>query len=119
MPLVNVTVNERSYAVACGEGEEEHLLGLAAHVDAKVHELLKTAGQPGELRTLLMAALLIADDYLEARALLEKRAQEIGQIATARDAAIAQIDSTEEQAAAALAAASARIEDVAAGLTGA
>jgi cell division protein ZapA len=119
MPLVNVTVNERSYAIACGEGEERHLLDLAAHVDGKVRQLLKTAGQAGELRLLLMAALLIADDYLETQAQLEKRVQEIEETIIARDAAIARIGDMEQEATAVLAAATARIEDVAARLAGA
>ena len=116
MPLVNVTVNERTYAIACGEGEEQHLVQLAAHVDTKVRELLKTTGQPGELRLLLMAALLLADDCLESQALLETRAREMTEMTAARDAAMARIGDTEQQAAAMLAAATARIEDIAAGL---
>ena len=44
MPLVNVMVNQRSYTVACDEGEQEHLQELAAHVDAKVRGLLKSVG---------------------------------------------------------------------------
>lgn len=119
MPLVNVTINDRSYAIACAEGEEQHLLGLAAHVDSKVRELLTTAGQPGELRLLLMAALLIADEYFESRALLERRAQEIREMATARDAAIARTAHAEQEAAAVLGAATARIEEIAVSLAGA
>ena len=34
MPQVNVTVNGRDYAIACDEGEQDHLKELASHVDA-------------------------------------------------------------------------------------
>ena len=61
MPHVMVTVNNRSYTVACGEGEEQHLLDLAAFVDKQVEGLVKEVGQVGENRLLLMAALLISD----------------------------------------------------------
>ncbi|MGH6878763.1 MAG: cell division protein ZapA [Rhizomicrobium sp.] len=119
MPLVNVTVNERSYAITCGEGEEEHLRSLAAHVDTKVRGLLPSAGRAGEPRLLLMAALVIADDYFESLAQLEKRGQEIETLSGARDAADARIADTEQKAAVALDAAAARIEEVAGRLVGA
>ena len=77
MPLVNVMVNGRAYTIACDEGEEEHLRALAGHVDGKVRELLETVGQVGDARLLLMAALLIADEYFEANARLEARARQI------------------------------------------
>jgi cell division protein ZapA len=62
MPLVNVTVNNRIYTVACDEGEEERLHELAAIVDAKVQEAAQSVGQVGDMRLILMAALLMADD---------------------------------------------------------
>ena len=65
MPLVNVMVNGRAYTIACDEGEEEHLKGLAAQVDAKAREVLGSVGQVGDTRLLLMAALLIADEHLD------------------------------------------------------
>src|SRR5260221_10011120 len=65
MPLANVMVNSRAYTIACDDGEEEHLKGLAAHVDAKAREVLGSVGQVGDARMLLMAALLIADERHE------------------------------------------------------
>ncbi|HJS45682.1 MAG TPA: cell division protein ZapA [Rhizomicrobium sp.] len=65
MPLVNVMVNSRAYTIACDDGEEAHLKELAAHVDAKAREVLGSVGQVGDARMLLMAALLIADEYHE------------------------------------------------------
>lgn len=66
MPQVVVTINTRSYAVACGDGEEEHLLRLAAKVDERVTSLAREVGQVGDARLLLMAALLMADDLEQA-----------------------------------------------------
>jgi cell division protein ZapA len=65
MPLVNVMVNGRAYTIACDEGEEGHLKELASHVDAKAREVLASVGQVGDVRMLLMAALLIADEHHE------------------------------------------------------
>jgi cell division protein ZapA len=63
MPLVNVMVNNRAYAIACDDGEEDHLRQLAATVDAKTREVLSSVGQVGDVRLFLMAALLIADEH--------------------------------------------------------
>jgi len=71
MPQVVVTINTRSYAVACGDGEEEHLMRLAAVVDERVTSLAREVGQVGDARLLLMASLLMADDLEQA----ESRAQ--------------------------------------------
>src|ERR1700749_4149641 len=62
MPLVNVMVNGRAYTIACDDGEEVHLKELAAHVDAKAREVLASVGQVGEVRMLLMAAVVIGDE---------------------------------------------------------
>ncbi|HEY4116102.1 MAG TPA: cell division protein ZapA [Rhizomicrobium sp.] len=105
MPLVNVMVNGRAYTVACDDGEEEHLRKLAQHVDRKVGELLGSIGQVGDARLLLMAAILITDDYFAA---LDKlRSQE---------KALADAASAEGIAAEALEAAAKRVEDIAMGL---
>ena len=116
MPLVNVMINERAYTIACDDGEEEHLRALAAHVDSKVNELLESVGQAGEARLLLMAALLISDEYFDSVATLDKRAKEIDEIAGARDQLKSQLAEREREAVGMLDAAAARVEDIAARL---
>lgn len=82
MPQVVVTINTRSYAVACGDGEEEHLMRLASVVDERVTSLAREVGQVGDARLLLMAALLMADDLEQA----ETRAQEaVSEVDAARE----------------------------------
>ena len=83
MPLVNVMVNGRTYTIACDEGEQEHLKELAGHVDAKVRELTGTVGQVGDQKLMLMAAVLITDELLEARARLEGQAKKVGELSEA------------------------------------
>src|SRR5215469_8885045 len=100
MPLVNVTVNDRPYTIACDEGEEDHLRELVAHVDSKVKELTETVGQAGEQRLLLMAALVIADSQFESLALLEKRAQEIAALTESKEKLGRRLGELEERAAA-------------------
>ncbi len=66
MAEVSLPIGGRSYAIACRDGGEEHLRGLAARVDAKVAEARAAVGTPSEVRQLLFAALLLADEASEA-----------------------------------------------------
>jgi cell division protein ZapA len=67
MPQVQVTISGRSYRMACGEGEEAHLEGLAADYDAKITELRGSFGENGDMRLHVMAALTLADELAETR----------------------------------------------------
>ncbi|HLY07054.1 MAG TPA: cell division protein ZapA [Rhizomicrobium sp.] len=113
MPLVNVTVNDRPYTIACDEGEEEHLRELAAHVDSRVRELVDSVGQAGEQRLLLMTALVIADSQFESLALLEKRATEIAALTESKEKLERRIAELEERAVAALDTAAKRLDELA------
>ena len=116
MPLVNVMINQRAYTIACDEGEEEHLRRLAAHVDSKVRGLLDSVGQAGEQRILLMAALLIADEYMDSVALLEKRAQDRDEVAAACEELKVRLSDREREAITMFQTAAKRVEDIAARL---
>ncbi|MGN6516571.1 MAG: cell division protein ZapA [Rhizomicrobium sp.] len=116
MPLVNVMVNGRAYTIACDDGEENHLKELAAHVDAKVRELLETVGQVGDQRLLLMAAVLITDELFDARARLEGHAKKAGDLASAHEEISGRLSQSESQAIHLLECASKRAEDIAAKL---
>ncbi len=65
MAELDVTVNGRSYRVACDDGQEGHLRQLADYVDQRVMELVDAVGQVGAARLLVMASLLIADELSE------------------------------------------------------
>jgi len=105
MPLVNAMVNGRAYTIACDEGEEEHLRELAAYVDGKVRELLGSVGQVGDTRLMLMAAILITDEYMHAMDKLRTQTQSLSDAANAETIAVE-----------ALEAAARRVEDIAASL---
>ncbi len=116
MPLVNVMVNGRAYTIACDDGEEEHLKGLASHVDSKVRELLSSVGQVGDLKLLLMAALLIADEHHALSGQIEKLRAGTGKTAVSQTDLNDQLSKTEAIAADALESAAKRLEDIAARL---
>lgn len=113
MPLVNVMVNQRAYTIACDEGEEEHLRELAKYVDSKVRELLGTVGQVGDGRLLLMAALLITDDYLDASAQLERRTQELDELTASHADTKMKLDTADAGTAEIFEAAKKRLGDIA------
>ena len=68
MAEVSLTINGRSYTVACDDGQEAHLQHLAGHIDQRVGDLVESVGQLGEPRLLVMASLLIADELSDAYA---------------------------------------------------
>jgi cell division protein ZapA len=71
MGQVAVTVNGRSYAVACDDGQEARIRQLAQYLDAKVGGFTARLGQAGESRLLLLAGLVLADELAEAREALK------------------------------------------------
>lgn len=117
MPLVSITVNARAYTVACGDGEEPHLQELAAHVDGKVKTLLENMGQIGDARLILMAALLITDEYFDATNRLAQCTAKHDQFATADARESETVAHDGAEAASLLEAAAKRVEDIAARLS--
>jgi cell division protein ZapA len=68
MGQVAITLNDRTYRLVCDDGEEDRLVDLAGIVKAKIETLRAEVGHVGDERLMLMAALLIADELVEARA---------------------------------------------------
>lgn len=113
MPQVNVTIAGKAYRMACGEGEEAHLEGLAALYDAKIEEMRQAFGEIGDMRLHVMAALMVADEVSELKqrvASLEKTLAALQGDAGSADQRAGEV---EERAAEALVAAAERIESVA------
>jgi cell division protein ZapA len=65
MAEVDLKVGGRSYMIACRDGGEEHLRTLARHVDRKAEEASAAVGGMNEVRQMLFAALLLADEFAE------------------------------------------------------
>jgi len=68
MADVEVVVAGRHYKLSCRDGEEEHLVRLVGMVDAKAADLTRALGDMTEPRTLLLSALLLADELNDLRA---------------------------------------------------
>ena len=66
MSNVTITIGGRHYTVACASGEERHIETLGLAIDSKLQGQASLSGQ-SEARTLLFAALLLADELHELR----------------------------------------------------
>jgi len=67
MPQVLVNIGGRSYRLACNPGEEDHLAALAKLVDGKIGEMQGEFRDIADQRIVVMAALSLADELVEAR----------------------------------------------------
>jgi cell division protein ZapA len=66
---VNVKVNGRDYQIACGDGEEAHVLKLAEYLENRIGDI--DGGErrrEGDNLLLVMASLLVVDELADARA---------------------------------------------------
>lgn len=111
MSEISLSINGRSYLVACAEGQEEHLQKLGAYIDERMRDLSSKIGTVGDARLLVMTALLISDELFETKGRLEKDDAAIGDLA--------EMEEAEASMAGALDAFAERIEAIAARLDGA
>ena len=65
MSNVTLQIGGRSYIVACAAGEEDHVERLGQLIDSKAREIGPSSHN--EVRLLLFAALLLADELHDAR----------------------------------------------------
>ena len=66
MGQVNVTISGRQYRMACEDGQEDHLSGLAQDIDGRITRLRKAFGEIGDQRLTMMVAIMVADELHEA-----------------------------------------------------
>jgi cell division protein ZapA len=67
MAEVMLQIGGHSYQVSCRDGEEPHLQTIAKLVDTKTNEARAAVGDMGEVRQLLLASLLLADEMIDMR----------------------------------------------------
>lgn len=112
MGQVTVSINERSYSVACGDGEEGHVRELAGYIAKQVASLAQEVGQVGDARLLLMAGLIITDELSEALQKIKMLESEIESLSNARSLATERNRDSENALAEVLEGAARRIEDL-------
>ncbi|BBF94810.1 cell division protein ZapA [Blastochloris tepida] len=116
MGQVNVTINGRQYRMACEDGQENHLVGLAEDLEKRINGLRAAFGEIGDQRLTMMAAIMVADELHEAGRRIQALEAERDALTAARAQAAAQVEANERAAAAALETAAQRIERLAQGI---
>ena len=113
MAKVTLTIGGRIYDVQCGDGDERHLLHLAGLVDAKTAQARQATPGLTEVRQLLFAAILLADEAHDLR-----KERESLQVQASLD--LPPVDDSASQAALAvrIGAIARRVESLAAALAG-
>ena len=113
MGQVNVTISGRQYRMACEDGQEDHLFGLAQDIDGRIARLRKAFGEIGDQRLTMMVAIMVADELHEATRSVEALKAELAGLREARARAAAEVEAHERTAAEALQGAAQRIERLA------
>ena len=65
MAQITVTINGKSFRMACDDGEEDRLLGLANRFDGLITELRDAFGEIGDQRLTVMAGIMATDQLAE------------------------------------------------------
>jgi cell division protein ZapA len=112
MAQVTVTLNGRKFRMACEDGQESHLTGLAGELDQRIAKLRESHGEIGE-RLTIMAALSLADELAEVAARLGRVEAELAELKDTRSAAADSAKVTQAAVSAALTSAAERIESMA------
>jgi cell division protein ZapA len=74
---VNVTISGQTYRMACDDGEEDRLAGLAERLNSSIEQLRTRFGEIGDQRLTVMAAITLADQHAEAERRLVQMETEV------------------------------------------
>ncbi|MGV8831338.1 MAG: cell division protein ZapA [Devosia sp.] len=113
MPEVNVEINGRKYRMACEEGQQKHLIGLAERFDAHVDQLKGAVGEIGDNRLTVMAGIAVVDELAEAERKIKALEAEVLVLTRAGQEVSAEIEALENKFAVKLLNAAKAIEGVA------
>jgi cell division protein ZapA len=95
VPEVSVEINGRKYRMACEEGQQQHLIGLAERFNAQVDGLRGVVGEIGDGRLTVMAGIAVLDELAESErriAALEGKVEELTQAGQALSGELEQLE---------------------------
>lgn len=118
MAQVTVNIDGKAFRMACEDGQEPHLEGLASHLDGRIKMMRQSFGEIGDLRLTVMAALMICDELAE-----EKKKAEAGERAIASERSALQharssVSGRDAEIAAAIDSVAMRVDRIARALSG-
>ena len=77
MANVNIKFNGKDFLLSCEDGQEEHLLELAEHLNKRFTELKLSLGNIGENKLLIISSISIMDEYFETKKKVDKQKKEL------------------------------------------
>ena len=116
MPEVNVEINGRKYRMACEEGQQKHLIGLAERFNTQVEGLKGAVGEIGDNRLTVMAGIAVVDELAEAERKIRELEKEVLVLTRAGQEVAAEIEALEGKFAEKLGDAARALESVAVAL---
>ncbi len=117
MAQITVTINGKSFRMACDDGEEERLMGLAARFDGWINDLRGAFGEIGDQRLTVMAGIMAADQLSELERKVARLEEQLADAKKQQVAALDNMSQNEEELSRAVNTAAARIERLADGLS--
>jgi cell division protein ZapA len=118
MSQVSVTINGKTYRMACDDGQEAHLEGLADRLNEIIGQLRQSFGEIGDQRLTVMAAITMGDDLAESRRHVRRLEAELAAMNETKAAVIARFEESEASVARAIELAANRLEGLAEKLVG-
>lgn len=113
MPEVNVEINGRKYRMACEEGQEAHLLGLADRFNGHIEAFKGTFGEIGDNRLTVMAGIAVLDELAEAERRIALLQGEVARLTGASETLAREAEELEQRVARRLNEAARKIEAIA------
>ena len=80
MANVNITFNGKEFLLSCDDGQEEHLMQLAEHLNNKFAGLKSKLGNIGENKLLLITSIKVMDEYFETKKKIEEKKKELNDL---------------------------------------
>lgn len=106
MAQVTVTIAGKTYRMACDDGQEDHLFGLAERLDRIIADIRGVFGEIGDQRLTVMSALTVLDQLAENERQFKSLEAEVRSLREGRDSLLERQAESERRLAA-------RVEDAA------
>jgi cell division protein ZapA len=119
MAQVVVTIDGKAYRMACEEGQESHLEGLAQNFDRYVGHLKSQFGEIGDLRVTVMASIMVMDELSEANRRIADLERDVEALRQGRDSAASVVEKSDQALAGMLTELSSQVRSIADKLNGA
>lgn len=117
MAQVTVTIDGKTYRMACEEGQEGHLLDLAGRFHRYVVHLKSQFGEIGDLRLTVMAGIMVMDEMNELSRQVASLQAEVATLRESREGTMASSEARDQALLAAVEEMTTRINGLAARLS--